>query len=456
VPALRPLEVGQPAHCVDHDLSVTLVQDGRHGEVAGELLEFIGVDIGPRASVTAGCRGYLEHDARCVCEGGGAGGRHRVRALCVMGVSVMDAAVVRVRSVAWAATAVVLAVVSTLLVTQAWSVGAAPGDSDSTFVPTAGCRLADTRPAPRTVGPRSTPLGADQTFTVKVHGSNGECTGGLSIPSDAVAVALNVTAVNATASSNIRLFPANLTTVPKLSNLNVTAGAPATPNKVDVKLSPDGRIKVYNFNGSVNVILDVVGYYTNSTLKELSQRVAGLEAAQAAGVDPAVLARIDSLETDVGSLETTTATNTSNIAANTSGVAALEAAQPFAEFTIANIRADLTPTPTSYLDVTVTAPVAGHVTINYSTYIRNGTTGRESVCNVFRSTEIPAFISVTPGVGYWETAVTMDGDEGSVSGTNRFDIAAGQTVIYSLACEARAGDGALSGRAMTAIFTPGP
>jgi len=26
--------------------------------------------------------------------------------------------------------------------------------------------------------------------------------------------------------------------------LNVTAGAPATPNKVDVKLSPDGRIEV--------------------------------------------------------------------------------------------------------------------------------------------------------------------------------------------------------------------
>ena len=198
-----------------------------------------------------------------------------------MGVFVMGGTVqVRVRSVAWAATAVVLSVVCTLLVTQAWSVGAAPGDDDATFVPTAGCRLADTRPAPDTVGPRSTPLGAGDIYEVTVHGSNGECAGGLAIPSDAVAVALNVTAVNATASSNIRLYPANLTSVPLLSNLNVTAGAPPTPNKVDVKLSPDGKIRVYNYNGSVDIILDVVGYYIKTSLAELATQIAVLEASQ--------------------------------------------------------------------------------------------------------------------------------------------------------------------------------
>lgn len=185
---------------------------------------------------------------------------------------------IRIRSVAWFATAVVLTLVCSLLVTQAWSVGAAPGDSDSTFVPTAGCRLVDTRPAPLTVGPRNTPLVANDTMEVTVHGANGQCTGGLAIPTDAVGVALNVTAVNATTSSNIRVFPADLTTVPLLSNLNVVAGAPPTPNKVDVKLSPDGKIKVYNFNGSVDVILDLVGYYTDSSLKELATGVADLEA----------------------------------------------------------------------------------------------------------------------------------------------------------------------------------
>ncbi len=86
-----------------------------------------------------------------------------------MGVSVMDGTI-RIRSVAWFATAIVLAVVCTLLVTQAWSAGAAPGDSDSTFVPTAGCRIADTRPAPNTVGLRSAPLGAGDTFEVTIKG----------------------------------------------------------------------------------------------------------------------------------------------------------------------------------------------------------------------------------------------------------------------------------------------
>ncbi len=185
----------------------------------------------------------------------------------------MDATV-RVRSVAGVAGVVVLAVICTLLVTQAWSVGAAPGDEDSTFVPTAGCRVVDTRPAPNTIGLRSTPLGAGEVFEVTVHGENGDCTGPLAIPSDAVGVALNVTAVNATERSNIRIYPADLAEVPTLSNLNVTAGAPATPNKVDVKLSPDGKIRVFNFAGSVNIFIDVVGYYTNSSLQELVAELA--------------------------------------------------------------------------------------------------------------------------------------------------------------------------------------
>jgi hypothetical protein len=191
---------------------------------------------------------------------------------------------IRIRTAAWFATAIVLAVVSTLLVTQAWSANAAPGDTDSTFVPTAGCRLVDTRPAPNNVGVRSAPLGAGDVFEVTVYGANGDCSGPLAIPTDAVAVALNITAVNATATSNIRVYPANLTEVPTLSNLYVTAGAPPTPNKVDVQLSPDGKIRVYNFRGTVNIFIDVVGFYTNSTLQELSQRVVALEAAEAAGV----------------------------------------------------------------------------------------------------------------------------------------------------------------------------
>lgn len=167
------------------------------------------------------------------------------------------------------AAAVLVGVAATLIVTSAWRAGAAPGDTDTTFNPTAGCRITDTR-GPSNIGPRSTPLGPNETLEVQVHGGNGECTGPLAIPAEATAIAANVTAVGATAASNVRLFPANLTTVPLLSNLNVTAGAPPTPNKVDVQLSPDGKIKVFNFQGSVHILIDIVGWYGPGSLQQLA------------------------------------------------------------------------------------------------------------------------------------------------------------------------------------------
>ena len=39
------------------------------------------------------------------------------------------------------------------------------------------------------------------------------------------------------------------------------AGTPAIPNKVDVRLSPDGKVSLFDNNGSVDVLADIVGYY---------------------------------------------------------------------------------------------------------------------------------------------------------------------------------------------------
>ena len=47
------------------------------------------------------------------------------------------------------------------------------------------------------------------------------------------------------------------------SNLNWVPGAPPTPNKVDVKLSADGWIDLFNLAGQVSVLADVVGYYAD-------------------------------------------------------------------------------------------------------------------------------------------------------------------------------------------------
>ncbi|MEM9516463.1 MAG: hypothetical protein AAGA42_16560, partial [Actinomycetota bacterium] len=166
----------------------------------------------------------------------------------------MSVAVVRVRSVVWLATAALIGAVVAAIVLAAWRVDAAPGDSDATFVPTAGCRAFDYRPAPNQVGPRSTPLGPGEVFSQQITGGVGECVGELAIPADAVGVAMNVTAVDPTAQSNLRLFPADLVEVPLISNLNFSAGQAPFPNKVDVSLSPSGAIKLYNQNGQVSVV----------------------------------------------------------------------------------------------------------------------------------------------------------------------------------------------------------
>ncbi|MEO1055319.1 MAG: hypothetical protein AAFY28_00240 [Actinomycetota bacterium] len=184
------------------------------------------------------------------------------------------------RTLMWVATTAVLAVTATLIVTQAWQVGAAPGDDDATFVPTPGCRAFDLRGGNDQVGPRSAPLGQGETYTQQITGGVGNCTGPLAIPSDAVAVAMNVTVVNPTAQSNLRLFPANLTEVPLVSNLNFSAGQAPFPNKVDVQLSPGGALKMFNQNGTVSVLGDIVGYYTNATLMEISAGLQQLADAQ--------------------------------------------------------------------------------------------------------------------------------------------------------------------------------
>jgi hypothetical protein len=47
--------------------------------------------------------------------------------------------------------------------------------------------------------------------------------------------------------------------VPTTSNLNLVPGL-ARPNAVTVGLSPTGSIAITNFRGSVDVVIDVVGY----------------------------------------------------------------------------------------------------------------------------------------------------------------------------------------------------
>ena len=155
------------------------------------------------------------------------------------------------------------------------------GGAGVVFVPVVPCRLFDTRPTPDNVGPRTSPLGATDVYTQQVTGTNGNCT----IPAAATAVALNVTTTNATVASYLTLWPADAPR-PLASNLNWVPGSPPTPNKVDVKLSTDGRVSLYNNAGNVDVLADIVGYYADHNHDDRYYTKAEVDAAIAAAAPP--------------------------------------------------------------------------------------------------------------------------------------------------------------------------
>jgi len=129
-------------------------------------------------------------------------------------------------------------------------------NNQAAFVPIVPCRLLDTRPTSQ-VGPQGTPVGPQSALTADVYGNNGQCVG---VPANATAVAMNVTVLNGTEASFLTVFPPDVDR-PTASNLNWQPGQAPTPNKVDVKLASNGKVRFYNQNGSVDVIADIVGYY---------------------------------------------------------------------------------------------------------------------------------------------------------------------------------------------------
>jgi hypothetical protein len=72
-----------------------------------------------------------------------------------------------------------------------------------------------------------------------------------------------VTAVDQTANGFFTVFPKG-TTLPLASNLNWTPGD-TVPNRVIVPVGAGGMVSVYNGLGSADAVVDVNGYFTNST-----------------------------------------------------------------------------------------------------------------------------------------------------------------------------------------------
>ena len=80
--------------------------------------------------------------------------------------------------------------------------------------------------------------------------------------SNVAAVILNVTVTNATMPSYLNVYPTG--PAPATSVLNFKAGD-TVGNLVQVPIGYGGEVSVLNGNGSVDVIFDIVGYYTGDT-----------------------------------------------------------------------------------------------------------------------------------------------------------------------------------------------
>ena len=126
----------------------------------------------------------------------------------------------------------------------------------SDFVGITPVRVLDTRQPPRgnTIGVATPgPIGPAQTLDVKVAGVFG-------IPANATSVAVNVTIDDdATLKSFLTVWPKGGAR-PLASTNNAEPGF-ISPVSALMKVGTDGMLSVFNQQGSVNVIIDVTGYF---------------------------------------------------------------------------------------------------------------------------------------------------------------------------------------------------
>jgi hypothetical protein len=114
----------------------------------------------------------------------------------------------------------------------------------------------DTRPAAPTIDglfAATGPIGPGGTSNLTVVNRGG-------VPATGVgAVALNVTATNPTSNSYLTVWPTGKDQ-PLASNLNFGVGR-TVPNMVIVPVGAGGQISIYNNTGTVDVIVDVLGWF---------------------------------------------------------------------------------------------------------------------------------------------------------------------------------------------------
>jgi uncharacterized protein YvpB len=130
------------------------------------------------------------------------------------------------------------------------------GSTAGSYVPLTPARITDTRPG--SGEPNSgTPLTPGDSLNVQVEGEGMVPSGGVG------AVALNVTATDTTQYSDLTAYPTGIL-VPASSNLNWWPGD-TVANRVIVPVGSSGQVSFHNLQGDADLVVDVVGYFTDGT-----------------------------------------------------------------------------------------------------------------------------------------------------------------------------------------------
>ena len=129
-----------------------------------------------------------------------------------------------------------------------------PTGNDGRFQSLVPARILDTRDG--TGG--GVRLGPGASLDLQVAGRGG-------VPSSGAAAAvLNVAVTGTTATSFLTVYPTGQSR-PLAANLNFTAGDTVS-NRVMAKLGAGGKLTIYNHSGSADVVVDVNGWYTDSSV----------------------------------------------------------------------------------------------------------------------------------------------------------------------------------------------
>jgi hypothetical protein len=281
------------------------------------------------------------------------------------------------------------------------------------YKPINPCRLADTRTAPFTVGPRSAPLGPEESYTLAGWGAVGEC----NLPNNTTALALNVTALDQTAATFLTLYPTG-SALPNASHLNPTPGEPPTPNAVNVDLNAAGQFNIFNKFGNVNVIVDVVGLYDDHTH--------------------------DDRYYQKSETYTKTETDAKYLAASQDSQAAFDQT-PGGQ--------NLSTTDATFATVTIDTPTSGYVVLNTGGYAFANSGDILARCSITTGSTVDLNLSMNLDVA---SADRMPIGTTRTFTINKAFLGSPNQMTYNFVCDTSAGTAQMQDVTLSAIFIPDP